>query len=53
VLIRFFERYVHDSLAGFDTDETRTSDSRVVYIGDDKILTASTETKSKTKVSVA
>jgi hypothetical protein len=40
-IVAFFERYVHDSLAGFDTDQTRRSDPRVVYIGgDSKLLSA-------------
>lgn len=34
-LIAFFETYVHDSLAGFDTDGTAPSDPRVVYVGRD------------------
>lgn len=34
-LYRFFSEYVHDSLAGFATDNTRTSDPRVLYIGGD------------------
>ena len=37
-LIEFFEEYVHDSLAGFDTDETWPSDPRVVYVGGDSRL---------------
>lgn len=37
-IIAFFDRYVHDSLAGFDTDKTRRSDPRVVYIGGDRKL---------------
>ncbi|MFC7419199.1 phospholipase effector Tle1 domain-containing protein [Iodobacter arcticus] len=39
VIIRFFDRYVHDSLSAFATDDTRTSDPRAVYIGDDEIFT--------------
>jgi hypothetical protein len=35
-IIAFFDTYVHDSLAGFDTDETRTSDPRVIYVGGDR-----------------
>ncbi|MET0334133.1 MAG: DUF2235 domain-containing protein, partial [Rhizobacter sp.] len=34
-LYKFFQLYVHDSLAGFATDNTRPSDPRVIYIGDD------------------
>jgi hypothetical protein len=37
-IIAFFDRYVHDSLAGFDHDDTRRSDPRVVYIGGDRKL---------------
>jgi hypothetical protein len=35
-VIRFFDNYVHDSLAGFAGDATLPSDPRVVYLGDDK-----------------
>ncbi|WP_316867686.1 hypothetical protein, partial [Ralstonia mannitolilytica] len=31
-----FSTYVHDSLAGFATDNTRTTDPRVLYIGGDQ-----------------
>lgn len=34
-LYRFFSVYVHDSLSGFATDNTRTTDPRVLYIGGD------------------
>lgn len=34
-LYKFFSTYVHDSLAGFSTDNTRTTDPRVLYIGGD------------------
>jgi hypothetical protein len=34
----FFDRHVHDSLAGFDTDATLPSDPRVVYVGGDNKL---------------
>lgn len=34
-LFKFFNLYVHDSLAGFATDNTRPSDPRVIYIGGD------------------
>jgi hypothetical protein len=34
-LVAFFDRYVHDSLAGFATDATLPSDPRVVYAGGD------------------
>jgi hypothetical protein len=37
-LIELFEHYVHDSLAGFDTDETWPSDPRIIYVGGDKRL---------------
>ncbi|PQO97438.1 hypothetical protein C5614_14980 [Massilia phosphatilytica] len=32
-VIRFFDNYVHDSLAGFGKDATLPSDPRVVYLG--------------------
>lgn len=35
-LIRFFDNYVHDSLAGFAKDATLPSDPRVVYLGGDE-----------------
>ena len=34
-LYKFFNLYVHDSLAGFATDNTRPSDPRVIYLGGD------------------
>ncbi|MBC7993218.1 MAG: DUF2235 domain-containing protein [Rhizobacter sp.] len=34
-IYKFFSLYVHDSLAGFSTDNTRPSDPRVIYIGGD------------------
>ena len=34
-LAAFFDRYVHDSLAGFATDATLPSDPRVIYAGGD------------------
>ncbi len=37
-VIAFFDDYVHDSLAGFDTDETWPSDPRMVYVGGDHKL---------------
>ena len=37
-IIEFFDDYVHDSLAGFDTDETWPSDPRIVYVGGDNKL---------------
>lgn len=37
-VIEFFDEYVHDSLAGFDTDETWPSDPRIVYVGGDNRL---------------
>ncbi|CAJ0792526.1 hypothetical protein LMG18090_02854 [Ralstonia mannitolilytica] len=35
-LYKFFSTYVHDSLSGFATDNTRTTDPRVLYIGGDQ-----------------
>lgn len=35
-IIAFFDRYVHDSLAGFAKDATLPSDPRVVYLGGDE-----------------
>ena len=37
-LIELFDYYVHDSLGGFDTDQTWTSDPRIVYVGSDNKL---------------
>ena len=37
-IIQFFDRYVHDSLAGMASDATLPSDPRVVYIGGDTKL---------------
>ncbi|WP_310567719.1 DUF2235 domain-containing protein [Hydrogenophaga sp.] len=34
----FFDRYVHDSLAGFAKDATLPSDPRVIYVGGDNKL---------------
>lgn len=34
-IIKFFDNYVHDSLAGFGKDATLPSDPRVVYLGAD------------------
>jgi hypothetical protein len=34
-VIELFDHYVHDSLAGFDTDETWPSDPRMIYVGGD------------------
>jgi hypothetical protein len=34
-LIELFDHYVHDSLAGFDTDETWPTDPRMIYVGGD------------------
>ena len=34
-VLAFFDRYVHDSLAGFAKDESLPSDPRVVYLGGD------------------
>lgn len=35
-VIKFFDDYVHDSLAGFGQDATLPSDPRVVYLGGDE-----------------
>lgn len=35
-IIQFFDRYVHDSLAGFAKDATLPSDPRVIYLGGDE-----------------
>lgn len=37
-VVEFFDEYVHDSLAGFATDETWPSDPRIVYVGGDNKL---------------
>ena len=37
-VIAFFDDYVHDSLSGFDTDETWPSDPRILYVGGDNKL---------------
>lgn len=37
-IIELFEEYVHNSLAGFDKDETWPSDPRILYVGGDKKL---------------
>jgi hypothetical protein len=37
-VIAFFSDYVHDSLAGFDTDQTWPSDPRIIYVGGDRKL---------------
>ena len=37
-IIELFDDYVHDSLAGFDTDQTWPSDPRIVYVGGDRKL---------------
>lgn len=43
-IIRFFDAYIHDSLAGFGSDATLPSDPRVVYLGgDEKLRYASLE----------
>lgn len=36
IVIRFFDSYVHNSLAGFGKDATLPSDPRVVYLGGDE-----------------
>lgn len=44
-VIAFFDRYIHDSLAGFAKDATLPSDPRVVYAGgDNKLRFAATST---------
>lgn len=35
-IIAFFDKYVHDSLAGFAQDATLPSDPRVIYLGGDE-----------------
>lgn len=43
-IVKFFDSYVHDSLAGFATDATLPSDPRVIYAGgDNKIRFAATQ----------
>jgi uncharacterized protein (DUF2235 family) len=37
-LIELFDHYVHDSMAGFDTDESWSSDPRIIYVGGDRKL---------------
>jgi hypothetical protein len=37
-IIRFFDEYIHDSLAGFGKDGTLPSDPRVIYLGGDEKL---------------
>lgn len=37
-IMDFFEKYVHDSLAGFGKDATLPSDPRVIYLGADEKL---------------
>lgn len=37
-IIKFFDDYIHDSLAGFGGDATLPSDPRVVYLGGDQKL---------------
>ena len=37
-LIELFDHYVHDSMAGFDTDESWPSDPRIIYVGGDRKL---------------
>jgi hypothetical protein len=52
-LVAFFDRYVHDSLAGFATDATLPSDPRVIYAGGDNkiryagLINDSNEQKSR------
>lgn len=53
-LVAFFDRYVHDSLAGFATDATLPSDPRVVYAGgSNKIRFAGVADPSGARESVA
>ncbi len=42
-VIEFFDDYVHDSLAGFDIDESWPSDPRIVYVGGDNKLRYASE----------
>ncbi|MBT9567516.1 MAG: DUF2235 domain-containing protein [Thiobacillus sp.] len=50
----FFDRYVHDSLAGFATDSTLPSDPRVVYAGgDNKIRYAGVKDQADERQSTA
>jgi hypothetical protein len=44
-IIAFFDRYVHDSLAGFAMDSTLPSDPRVVYAGGDNKLQYASSTQ--------
>lgn len=44
-IIDFFDRHVHDSLAGFATDATLPSDPRVVYAGGDNKLKYASNTR--------
>jgi Uncharacterized alpha/beta hydrolase domain (DUF2235) len=53
-IIAFFDDYVHDSLAGFDTDETWPSDPRIWYVGgDNKLRYAGLMTQPATGASMA
>ena len=37
-IVELFDDYVHDSLAGFDIDQTWPSDPRILYVGGDRKL---------------
>lgn len=43
LIISFFDKYLHDSLAGFATDATLPSDPRVIYVGEDVKLKYASE----------
>lgn len=47
-IIELFEEYVHNSLAGFDKDETWPSDPRILYVGGDKKLRYATISPDRT-----
>jgi hypothetical protein len=53
-VVALFDRYVHDSLAGFATDATLPSDPRVIYAGgDNKLRYAGLMTHPATGASMA
>ena len=52
-LIELFDHYVHDSLAGFDTDETWPSDPRMIYVGADLKLRYAHSAPADTQSSMA
>lgn len=50
-VIEMFDDYVHNSMAGFNTDESWPSDPRILYVGGDKKLRyASLENSSESNV---